>query len=69
MPPSPTREGAKVLFLSTQQIFPPQSGGHLRSCGLARALQNGGFDVFVYSMVGRKEGYLGRRPSAIHKVA
>jgi len=66
MPPSPTRESARVLFLSTQQIFPPRSGGHLRSCGLARALQNGGFDVFVYSMTGRKEDYLARRLSAVY---
>lgn len=58
-------DGARVLLLSTQQIFPPRSGGHLRSCGLARALQNAGCSVFVYSMVGRKDDYLARHPSAI----
>ena len=61
-PPTP---GAKVLFLSALQIFPTRSGGQIRSFGLASALAHHGLDVFVYSLVGRKNEYLARRPSSI----
>jgi glycosyltransferase involved in cell wall biosynthesis len=56
--------GAKVLFLSGLQVYPPQSGGHLRSFALANALAHHGFDVFVYSLVGRKNDYRSLRPSS-----
>jgi glycosyltransferase involved in cell wall biosynthesis len=53
------RPGAtKVLFLSALQIYPTQTGGHLRSFGLANALRHHGLNVFVYSMLGRKKDYL-----------
>jgi glycosyltransferase involved in cell wall biosynthesis len=55
----------RVLILSGLQIYPPLSGGNLRSFGLANALQHHGFQVFVYSLVGRKQDYLARRPSEI----
>jgi glycosyltransferase involved in cell wall biosynthesis len=55
----------KLLFLSGLQVFPPISGGNLRSSSLATALARHGFDVFVYSLVGRKPDYLARRPSSI----
>jgi hypothetical protein len=53
----------KVLVLSGLQIYPPESGGQLRSSGLINALVARGFDVTVYSMVGRKRDYLDRKPS------
>ncbi len=56
---------ARVLFLSALQIQPTRSGGQLRSFALASALKHHGHDVFVYSMVGRKDDYLSRRPSSI----
>ncbi|HEV7500205.1 MAG TPA: hypothetical protein VGQ33_09390, partial [Vicinamibacteria bacterium] len=59
------RPRVRVLFLSGLQIHPARSGGNLRSVGLARALHRHGLDVFVYSLVGRKDDYLARRPSAI----
>jgi glycosyltransferase involved in cell wall biosynthesis len=55
----------RVLFLSGLQIFPPLSGGNLRSFALANALARQGMDVFVYSLVGRKPDYLARRPSDV----
>ncbi len=54
-----------MLFLSAQQILPTRSGGHIRSSGLAGALKRHGLDVFVYSLVGRKDDYLARRGSSI----
>jgi glycosyltransferase involved in cell wall biosynthesis len=54
-----------VLFLSAQHIFPPRSGGHIRSRGLVGAFKRHGLDVFVYSLVGRKEDYLARRRSSV----
>jgi glycosyltransferase involved in cell wall biosynthesis len=61
--PGPVR----VLFLSGLQIHPTQSGGTLRTFGLANALQHHGLQVFVYSLVGRKREYLARRPSSIER--
>src|SRR5262249_6228028 len=46
------------------QIFPPRSGGNLRSFALAAALARQGLDVSVYSLVGRKADYLAGRPSS-----
>ncbi|HXC60590.1 MAG TPA: glycosyltransferase family 4 protein [Steroidobacteraceae bacterium] len=53
----------KILVLSTLQVFPPESGGQLRTAGLLGALAARGYEVTVYSMVGRKADYLARRPS------
>jgi glycosyltransferase involved in cell wall biosynthesis len=61
----PPSRPPRVLFLSGLQIYPPRSGGHLRSFALANALARHGLDVFVYSLAGRKEEYLARRPSGI----
>jgi glycosyltransferase involved in cell wall biosynthesis len=55
----------RVLFLSGLQIYPPLSGGHLRSFALASALERRGLDVFVYSLVGRKADYLAGRSSSV----
>jgi glycosyltransferase involved in cell wall biosynthesis len=55
----------RLLFLSGLQIHPTLSGGNLRSFALASALQRQGLDVFVYSLVGRKQDYLARRPSGV----
>lgn len=60
-PPRPRR----VLFLSGLQLYPTSSGGHLRSFALANALKHHGFEVFVYSIVGRKADYLARVPSGV----
>jgi glycosyltransferase involved in cell wall biosynthesis len=54
-----------VLFLSGWQIHPTSSGGTLRSFALANALMRRGYDVFAYSMTGRKGDYLARLPSSI----
>jgi glycosyltransferase involved in cell wall biosynthesis len=61
----PQPRSPKVLFLSGLQIYPPLSGGNLRSFGLANALKHHGLGVFVYSLVGRKNDYLARRPSSV----
>jgi len=53
----------KILVLSGLQIWPPESGGMLRTSSLIGALVARGFDVTVYSMVGRKSDYLAGKPS------
>ena len=63
--PAPSR--GRVLFLSALQIHPTRSGGNLRSFALANALHRHGFEVFVYSLVGRKNEYLARHPSAVQR--
>jgi glycosyltransferase involved in cell wall biosynthesis len=55
----------RVLFLSWVQIFPPLSGGNLRSFALVNALKRHGLEISVYSMVGRKKDYLSLRPSSV----
>lgn len=59
----------RVLIVSGLQIYPPESGGMLRTSGMVVALQNRGFDVTVYSMVGRKQDYLARKPSAMQQTS
>lgn len=48
---------AKVLFISGIEIFPPQSGGQLRSSNLAMAISKN-HSVNIYSLTGRKSDYL-----------
>jgi glycosyltransferase involved in cell wall biosynthesis len=57
----------RVLFLSALQIHPAYSGGHLRSYGLANALRAHGLDVFVYSLAGRKDDYVGLHRSSVQR--
>lgn len=52
-----------VLLVSGLQIFPPESGGQLRTSSLISALVRRGFDVTVFSMVGRKRDYLAGKSS------
>lgn len=47
----------RILMLSGLKIFPNQSGGHLRSGGIAKALARMGHDVWIYSLGGRREDY------------
>jgi Glycosyltransferase Family 4/Glycosyl transferases group 1 len=54
-----------LAFVSGLQLFPPQSGGQLRSAGLAKALAHHGFQVEVYSLIGRSAEYRARRPSEL----
>ena len=65
MAPGAQRRGGRVLFLSGLQIYPPLSGGTLRSFALVNALKRHGLDVFVYSLVGRKKDYLSLRRSGV----
>lgn len=65
MPSSTTSEVAarRIVVVSGLQIYPPESGGMLRTASLIGALVARGFDVTVYSMVGRKPDYLAGKPS------
>lgn len=47
----------KLAFVSGLQLFPALSGGQLRSTGLARALVHHGFEVSIYSLIGRSPEY------------
>ncbi|UOF01843.1 glycosyltransferase family 4 protein [Bdellovibrio reynosensis] len=53
----------KLVFVSSIQVFPPMSGGQLRSANLCRALAKLGYDVSIYSLTGRKEQYLNQTQS------
>ncbi len=53
----------KMLFISAIQVFPAESGGQLRSAHLTRSFSELGYDVRIFSLTGRKEDYLNRRPS------
>src|SRR5262249_29753012 len=54
----------RVLFLSGLQVYPPVSGGTLRTFALGSALKRHGLDVFVYSLAGRRRDYLTWRRSS-----
>jgi hypothetical protein len=47
----------RIVILSGLRIFPTQSGGHIRSGGVAKALSRSGHDVTVYSLAARHEDY------------
>lgn len=55
----------RVLFVSGLQLYPPRSGGTLRSHGLVQALGRQGLDVRVHSLTGRKADYRARRPTSV----
>jgi glycosyltransferase involved in cell wall biosynthesis len=48
----------KLIFISGIQIFPPESGGQVRSANICRAYKNLGYKVEIYSFTGRKKDYL-----------
>ena len=48
----------KIIFVSGIQIFPPQSGGQIRTANFCRSLVKSGFCVEIYSFTGRKNDYL-----------
>jgi glycosyltransferase involved in cell wall biosynthesis len=62
-------EKRKILLLSGLQVFPAESGGQLRTGSLVGALAAKGFDVRLYSMVGRKKDYQAGVPSGTTEVA
>lgn len=49
---------AKALIVSSIQVFPPLSGGQLRSAQLAQTLAELGHHVDIYSWTARKESYV-----------
>lgn len=59
----------KILFISGIQIFPPQSGGQLRSANICIALAKKGFLVEIYSFTGRKKDYARLKKSSEEKIA
>lgn len=50
----------KIIFVSGIQIFPPESGGQLRSANLCRSLIKLGFQIEIYSFTGRKADYINK---------
>lgn len=50
--------GKSIVLVSGLQLFPPQSGGQLRSYNLCKALAKKGHNVSIYSFTGRKADYL-----------
>lgn len=54
----------RLTIISGIQIFPPLSGGNLRTASLARAFASQGYEVRVFSLTGRKSEYLSRQKSS-----
>ena len=49
---------SKILVVSGLQVFPPVSGGQLRTSTLCASLEKAGHDVYIYSFTGRRAEYL-----------
>lgn len=47
----------RILIVSGFRIFPTQTGAHLRTGGIARALARLGYEVVIYSLGGRRNDY------------
>ena len=47
----------KIVFISGIQIFPPESGGQIRSANFCRALKKLDLQIEIYSFTGRKKDY------------
>ncbi len=56
----------RVLLLSGIQVFPPESGGNLRTASLAKSLAGLGCQVRIYSFTGRKADYKSFQRSDFH---
>lgn len=50
-----------IVLLSGLRIFPCNTGGHLRTSGIAHALARMGHRVLIYSLTGRQDDYGPRR--------
>lgn len=59
------RQVKRLAFVSGLQLFPALSGGQLRSTGLAKALAHHGFEVSIYSLIGRSPEYRARKGSGL----
>jgi glycosyltransferase involved in cell wall biosynthesis len=55
--PWPRGASKRILLLSGFRIFPTQTGAHLRTGGIARALARLGYEVLIYSLGGRRNDY------------
>ncbi len=52
----------RILVLCGFRIFPAQTGGHLRTGSIARALARLGYPVHMYALAGRQEDYRPGKP-------
>ena len=52
----------KILIISGVKVFPAESGGHLRTSSIAKALARLGYKVHLYSFAGRREHYKAGKP-------
>ena len=46
-----------IVLITNNRIFPPVSGGHLRTANIAKSLANAGIHTVVLSMTGRRSDY------------
>jgi glycosyltransferase involved in cell wall biosynthesis len=49
--------GKRILFISGVRVFPCNTGGHVRTGGIARSLARMGHEVKIYSLAGRHDDY------------
>lgn len=55
------KKSKNILFISSLQLFPAESGGQLRSSNICLALSNKGHRVHIYSFTGRKKDYFKKK--------
>lgn len=58
----------RIGLISLTQIFPPSSGGQIRSSSLATALSELGYEVDVFCLTGRKAEYKQLRGSSLEEI-
>lgn len=59
----------RVVIVSSLQIFPPESGGQLRTANLAKSFCQLGYIVEIVSLTGRKKDYLQGVESGDNQIA
>lgn len=59
----------KIVFISSIQLFPPLSGGQLRSANLCQSMVEMGHEVEIYSFTGRKNDYLAFKRSEKYQIS
>lgn len=58
----------RILIISGIQIFPPESGGQIRTATIAESLAEMGNEVEIYSYTGRKKDYLSGKKSFLKNI-
>jgi len=58
-----------ILIISGIQVFPPLSGGHMRTTTICKSLEKSGHSVQIYSFTGRRSDYIHKKSSSNTKIS